>query len=243
MDSMASRPSMMAFRSFDICRRPYSVLLNPSEGLATTTLYEESFVWLLVLHSVLLQCPHVLLRGSDFIQIQVCTFTISHHFRFYIGALRWTEKTDVRTSNSFFCWIEYSFGMVHVVKKWIISSKFLSMTRTTKGCASGNPSSKLVGSSLVSICDKWSGPVFRRSGFTTTPKSYSWNNKSHLHMCPLAQPYWPSTLAWNGLYTSWNVILENSAGIFGVRTPLPTPHAQLWNSSSQLWTIYDLQKR
>ena len=50
----ASRPSEMDFQSFDIYREPYNVLMNPSDGLATTTLREEYFVWSLILHSVLL---------------------------------------------------------------------------------------------------------------------------------------------------------------------------------------------
>ena len=50
----------MVYLSFDIYHKPYNVLLNPDEGLATITLRGESFLWLPVLHSVLLQCPHVI---------------------------------------------------------------------------------------------------------------------------------------------------------------------------------------
>ena len=116
-----------------------------------------------------------------------------------------------------------------------------SVTCTIKICMLGNLPSKLVGFLSVSICDKWSGPAFKHLGSTTTSKSYSWNNKSHLHRCPPAQAYWQSTLAQNGLYTFWNVLLANSASIFGAHTPSRTARAWLWNSSSQPWKIYDLQ--
>ena len=173
----------MVFRSFDIYRRPYSVILDPGEGLATTTLCEESFLQSLILHSVLLQCPHMLPRGSNFVQIQTYLWNISS-FPLLYRCLAMTEKSVMCTTNSFFCWTEYSFSMVPIVIKWIVSSKCPSVTHTAKSYVSSNPSSKLVGSSPISICDKWSSPAFKRLGFTTTSKSYSWNNKSHLHMRP-----------------------------------------------------------
>ena len=53
VDSKASRPYVMVYLYSDIYHRPYTVLLNPGEGLATITLRGESFVWFLLLHSVL----------------------------------------------------------------------------------------------------------------------------------------------------------------------------------------------
>ena len=91
-----------------------------------------------------------------------------------------TVKSATFTTNSFFCLIEYPFGAIHAVRKCIISSKWPSTTCTTISCASGNPSSKLVGSSPISMHERWFGPAFNHLGFTTTSKSYSWNNKIHL---------------------------------------------------------------
>ena len=78
-DLVAYRPFMMVFQSFDICRRLDSVLSNIGSGLATITQRKESSVQSHILHSVLLHHPHVLLRGSNLIQIEVCTFAISHY--------------------------------------------------------------------------------------------------------------------------------------------------------------------
>lgn len=109
------------------------------------------------------------------------------------------------------------------------------------GCASGSPSSKLVGSSPVSIHDKWSGLAFKRPDLTMTSKSYSCNSKSHLHTRPPTQAYSPGISMRNGWCTSWNVLQVNSVGIFGACITLPTPCARWWNSFFLLWTIFDLQ--
>lgn len=79
---------------------------------------------------------------------------------------------------------KYPSSVVPLVRKGIISSKWPSAISTANNCVLGNPFSKLVGSSPYSMCDRWSGPVFNRLGFTTTSKSYSWNNKSHLQIQP-----------------------------------------------------------
>lgn len=64
------------------------------------------------------------------------------------------ENYAMHTTNSFFYWMEYSFGVVPVVKKWITSSKWSFAMRTAKSCASGSPYSKFVDSSPVLIREK-----------------------------------------------------------------------------------------
>ena len=64
-------------------------------------------------------------------------------------------------------------------KNWAISSNSTGTSSIQNRCASGKSSSTPIGSSPVSIRDKWSGPTFNLPGLTTTSNSNSWNNSSH----------------------------------------------------------------
>ena len=69
-------------------------------------------------------------------------------------------------------------------KNWAISSNSTRTDSIRNKCASGKSSLNPIGSSPVSILDKWSGPTFNLPGLTTTSNLNSWNNSSHQQICP-----------------------------------------------------------
>ena len=69
-------------------------------------------------------------------------------------------------------------------KNCAISSNSAGISSIRNKCASGKSSSTLVGSSPVSIRDKWSGPTFSLPGLTTTLNSNSWNISTHQKILP-----------------------------------------------------------
>ena len=69
-------------------------------------------------------------------------------------------------------------------KNWAISSNSTEIASIQNRCASGKSSLTHVGSSPVSIWDKWLGPTFNLPGLTTTSNSNSWNSSSHRQILP-----------------------------------------------------------
>ena len=64
-------------------------------------------------------------------------------------------------------------------KNWAISSNSSGTTSIRNRCASNKSSLTPVGSSPVSIQDKWSGPTFNLPGRTGTSNSLYWKRSSH----------------------------------------------------------------
>ena len=75
-------------------------------------------------------------------------------------------------------------GSCQSSKNLAISSNSARTVSIRNKCASGKLSSTPVGSSPVSIHDKWSGPTFNFPGLTTTLNSNSWNRSSHRKILP-----------------------------------------------------------
>ena len=64
-------------------------------------------------------------------------------------------------------------------KNCAISSNYAGIVSIQNRCASGKSSSTPVGSSPVSILDRWLGPTFNFLGLIMTLNSNSWNRSSH----------------------------------------------------------------
>ena len=96
------------------------------------------------------------------------------------------NQLEIRSSHNqlfLLCNGEFSWYITHSKKMYDISIMIINMV-ITNSCALGRLSSRLLGSSPLSILEIWSSPKFNQSGLIIISKSNFWKRRSHHWIFP-----------------------------------------------------------
>lgn len=147
-------PSTMASPSTNKHRMACKMPQNPYAPLATITLNIESSMWLFLLHSVLPPLLHVLQRECQVIEILEHISTICHQCPSYTSVQLLQKHQSHRPTIYFYIVQNILPGLCPQLKIGLYQKNYHLRYISKIFSASRNPSSKLVGSSPISILER-----------------------------------------------------------------------------------------